>query len=95
MSSEPLSANNAVLVHSEKLPENTPIVSGYEWNNGIDYSALLNGYINCGFQATNFGKAILEINRMVRSLLSSPKSLLLIIIIQVGLPRETTGRGVV
>lgn len=65
MSSEPLSANNAVLVHSEKLPENTPIVSGYEWNNGIDYSTLLNGYINCGFQATNFGKAILEINRML------------------------------
>lgn len=40
-------------------------VEGYEWNEGLDYSKLLESYLRSGFQATNFGKAINEINRML------------------------------
>lgn len=64
-STEPQSAKDAVLLKSKKLPDGTPMVKGYDWNNGIDYDNLLNSYKACGFQATNFGKAIDEINKMV------------------------------
>lgn len=63
---EPEMAKDAVLVKSEKLPDVTPIVKGYEWNNGIDYDQILGSYIHSGFQATNLGKAIDEVNKMVR-----------------------------
>lgn len=64
-SSEPEMAKDAVLVKSEKLPDVTPVVRGYEWNNGIDYDQLLGSYVHSGFQATNLGKAIEEVNKMV------------------------------
>lgn len=41
------------------------LFSGYDWNNGVDYNALLETYRFCGFQATNFGLAVDEILRMV------------------------------
>lgn len=59
------SAKDAVLAKSEKLPDVTPIVKGYEWNNGINYDQLLGSYLHSGFQATNFGLAVDEINKMV------------------------------
>lgn len=62
---EPALAKEAVLLSSCKLPDDTPKVSGYDWNNGLDYNELLKTYIHSGFQATNFGKAVLEINKMV------------------------------
>lgn len=63
---EPQIAKDAVLLKSIELPANTPTVKGYEWNNGINYDEILGSYLNCGFQATNFGKAVNEINKMVR-----------------------------
>lgn len=68
MSQEPEIAKNAVLKKSEALNDKTPTVKGYEWNDGIDYSKLLQSYTNTGFQATNLGLAIEEINKMVRKL---------------------------
>lgn len=65
MATEPQIAKDAVLVASSKLPEDTPQVRGYDWNNGINYEQLLDSYVNSGFQATNFGKAVNEINKMV------------------------------
>lgn len=65
MSFEPDIAKEAVFKRSENIPENTPIVRGYDWNQGIDYSKLLESYVNTGFQATNLGLAIREINQMV------------------------------
>lgn len=65
--SEPQIAKDAVLTKSVKLPDVTPIVKGYEWNNGIDYDQILGSYLHSGFQATNLGKAIDEINKMVVS----------------------------
>lgn len=64
--SEPQMAKDAVLTKSVKLPDVTPIVQGYDWNNGINYDQLLSSYLTSGFQATNFGKAVEEINKMVR-----------------------------
>lgn len=62
---EPQIAKEAVFIKSEKLPDVTPVVKGYDWNNGVDYDLLLNSYLHTGFQATNFGKAVDEINKMV------------------------------
>lgn len=66
---EPLMAKEAVLVASEKLPEDTPVVGGYDFNNGINYDLILQSYLNSGFQATNFGKAVQEIDKMVKAFL--------------------------
>lgn len=67
MGTEPDLAKNAVLQLSEKIPEGTPVVKGYDWNQGINYEALLRSYKFAGFQATNFGRAVDEINRMLEA----------------------------
>lgn len=65
MSGEPELAAAAVLQESVKIPEGTPVVKGYDWNQGINYGELLKTYKYSGFQATNFGKAVDEVNRML------------------------------
>lgn len=40
-------------------------VSGYDFNQGINHHALLQTYLATGFQATNFGLAVEQINEMV------------------------------
>lgn len=45
--------------------EGNPQVSGYDFNNGVNYDKILNSYLTTGFQATNFGRAVQEINKMV------------------------------
>lgn len=67
MSHEPEIAKDSVLQESEPLPEDTPRVSGYDWNEGVNYEALFKTYKTSGFQATNFGKAVDEINKMLAS----------------------------
>ena len=56
---------------AEKIAEEAKLneVKGYDLNNGIDYEKILAGYMNTGFQATAFGEAVVEINRMVIRLL--------------------------
>lgn len=64
--SVPLIAEQAVLVKSEEIPKDTPVVRGYEWTEGpVNYDKLLDSYLNSGFQATNFGNAVLEVRKMV------------------------------
>lgn len=58
-------AINAVLKKSEDTSNLKEEVRGYDWNNGIDYGRLLETYGNTGFQATNFGLAVKEINKMI------------------------------
>ena len=55
------SAQEAVLVRSEKLDDDTPQVRGYDFNEGVNYDKLLDSYLTTGFQATNLGLAI-EVN---------------------------------
>lgn len=65
-SSAPAIAQEAVLVKSIEIPPETPIVKGYAWPDGpVNYEELLNSYLNSGFQATNFGNAVLEVRKMV------------------------------
>ena len=40
-------------------------IKGYDLNQGVDHRKILAGYMTTGFQATNFAKAVNEINRMV------------------------------
>jgi deoxyhypusine synthase len=61
----PSGAAEAVLKQSEVLPSATPIIRGYDFSNGVDYEALLRSMATTGFQASNLGQAIDEINRMV------------------------------
>lgn len=65
MDNSPDISKDAVLVQSEELPEGTPTVQGYDFNNGIDYHSLFQSYKHSGFQATSFGCAVEEINRMI------------------------------
>lgn len=62
---EPLIASQAVLTPSCKIAEDTPKVTGYDFNNGINYDEILKSFLTSGFQATNFGNAVEEINKMV------------------------------
>lgn len=39
-------------------------VSGYDFNQGVNYRALLETYKTTGFQATNYGLAVEEIKKM-------------------------------
>ncbi|XP_011602221.2 deoxyhypusine synthase [Takifugu rubripes] len=49
----------------EPFPEDTPRVRGYDFNQGVDHKALLQSLLNTGFQATQFGRAVQEVNRMI------------------------------
>lgn len=67
-------SRDAVLVKSN-IPAHLKIdqtpVKGYDFNSifsnegKVNYDELLNSFRYCGFQATNVGKAIEEINKMV------------------------------
>lgn len=67
MAAPPSIATDAVLVKSEEMPEDSETVRGYDFNAGVDYHELLKSYTRSGFQALNFGKAVMEINKMIDS----------------------------
>ena len=59
----------AVLVESEPMPEDAVTIEGHKFGppgSPVDYDALLGSYLRTGFQATNFGLAVEQINKMVR-----------------------------
>ena len=45
-------------------------VAGYDFNRGINYSELLKSFLTSGFQATNFGLAVEQIEQMVTNFFS-------------------------
>lgn len=57
----------AVLIKSEPMPEGAVEVRGYDFSGPLDYHFLLQSFRTTGFQATNFGLAVEEINKMVRA----------------------------
>jgi len=72
MDTVPEATTAAVLSKSESLPDDTPIVQGYGFEDDVtDYDALFASYAKTGFQATNFGKAIDIVNDMVSCLLNN------------------------
>ena len=50
---------------NNELPEMKTEVRGYDFNKGINYVDLLKSYSQSGFQATNFGLVVDQINAMV------------------------------
>ncbi|XP_068435024.1 deoxyhypusine synthase-like [Clinocottus analis] len=52
--------------NQQPVPDDIPEVHGYDFNQGVDYRALLKSYLNTAFQATNVGLAIQEINNMIK-----------------------------
>lgn len=65
MEESPSIAKQAVFIESKEIPNDTPIVKGYDWSKGLNYHELLKSYATTGFQATNFHQAVDEINKMV------------------------------
>mmetsp|Transcript_95063 Transcript_95063/g.130807 ORF Transcript_95063/g.130807 Transcript_95063/m.130807 type:complete len:189 (-) Transcript_95063:601-1167(-) len=62
--------NKNVYVDSVAEIEGGQLVKGYDFNKGVDYEAVFKSYINTGFQATNLGMAIEEVNKMIKWRLS-------------------------
>lgn len=61
----PENIKKAVLKKSENNLENSQIIKGYDFNNGINYEEILNYFKICGFQASNFSLGVDEINKML------------------------------
>lgn len=55
----------AILVKTTEVSLLQNKVVGYDWSKGLDYDKLLQSYLSTGFQATNFGLAVNEINKMI------------------------------
>lgn len=60
-------AKEAVFQKSCDTLKDNPVVKGYDFNNGLNYEEILKSYATTGFQATNFDKAVCEINKMLRN----------------------------
>uniref|UniRef100_A0A8C1WX76 Uncharacterized protein n=1 Tax=Cyprinus carpio TaxID=7962 RepID=A0A8C1WX76_CYPCA len=61
----PSVARDAVLKESIALPEDMPQIRGYDFNRGMDHRALLQSFLSTAFQASRFGLAVQEINKMI------------------------------
>ncbi|KAK0393665.1 hypothetical protein QR680_000343 [Steinernema hermaphroditum] len=59
-------AQAAVLVKSAALPEGTPKIQGYDFNQEFDFGKLMDSYLTTGCQATSLARAIEEINKMIK-----------------------------
>ena len=60
-------AKDAVFVINEEIPQNAPKVTGHTFQKGqpVDWDALFASYATTGFQATNLGRAIEEVKKML------------------------------
>ncbi|KAF5301240.1 hypothetical protein FQR65_LT00940 [Abscondita terminalis] len=63
----PSSVTEAVFSKSTPVSFLNQEVKGYDWNEGVNYNKLLETYLISGFQATNLGLAVNEINRMIET----------------------------
>lgn len=61
----PKIAVEAAFKSSINLPESTPKVEGYDFSRGIDCEAILQSLATTGFQASNYGRAVEHVNKMV------------------------------
>lgn len=50
---------------SGTVPEGTPTIMGWDFDNGRDLDGVMGAMLRTGFQASALGKAIEEVNRMV------------------------------
>lgn len=59
-------ALQAVLGPSGTVPEGTATIKGWDFCDGRDMDGVMAAMLRTGFQASALGKAIDEVNRMVR-----------------------------
>ena len=59
-----------MLLKSVEMPAGTPTVQGYNFEGDLDLQKLLDSMLTSGFQATQLGRAVDEVNRMLRWRLS-------------------------
>lgn len=52
-------------MHSTPMPEHAVKVKGYDFSEGADFAKILGAMRYTGFQATSYGMAVDEINRMI------------------------------
>jgi hypothetical protein len=64
---QPTSAEAAAKLSERNQIESFEI-KGYDLNFGLDYDKIFQSYLTTGFQATNFSKAVNEVNRMVKKI---------------------------
>ncbi|KAH9603459.1 hypothetical protein KSS87_012055 [Heliosperma pusillum] len=64
------SVRSVVFKESENLEGKRPIIAGYDFNQGVNYSQLLKSFVSTGFQASNLGDAIQIVNQMLEWKLS-------------------------
>ncbi|KAJ7529278.1 hypothetical protein O6H91_15G044100 [Diphasiastrum complanatum] len=60
-----MEAHENVMRASQNLEGKAEVVSGYDFNNGVDYEALLQSMYYTGFQASHLGQAISTVNAML------------------------------
>ncbi|XP_008327930.1 deoxyhypusine synthase [Cynoglossus semilaevis] len=60
-----LPSNKYPYRETEPIPEDTPKVRGYDFNQGVDYQKLLQSFLHTGFQATHVAMAIQQIIKMI------------------------------
>ncbi|XP_068694995.1 deoxyhypusine synthase-like isoform X2 [Montipora foliosa] len=66
MTDIPQMVKDAILMASDPVPEDSVEVRGYDFSDGVNYRALLDSFRTTGFQATHFGRAVEEINEMIK-----------------------------
>jgi len=59
----------AVLQPSTSMPEGTATIRGWDFNDGVDLTGIMNSMLRTGCQASALGQACNEVNRMVSPLL--------------------------
>ncbi|CAJ0605771.1 unnamed protein product [Cylicocyclus nassatus] len=52
---------------SPKVPKGAKRIHGYNFDDGLNYSKLMKSYLSTGFQASNLGKAMQEVNNMLNA----------------------------
>ncbi|KAI8049185.1 DHS-like NAD/FAD-binding domain-containing protein [Syncephalis plumigaleata] len=62
--------NDILSLESKDIPFETKPVRGYDFNQGIDWTKLIDSFGTTGFQATALSRAIEEVNKMLRWRLS-------------------------
>ena len=63
---EAQSALDAVLLKSVEMPAGTPTVQGYNFEGDLDLQKLLDSMLTSGRLAAQLGRAVDEVNRMLR-----------------------------
>ncbi len=66
----------AVLQPSTSMPEGTATIRGWDFNDGVDLTGIMNSMLRTGCQASALGQACNEVNRMVSPLLQIVDSLI-------------------